>query len=311
MELLLSSLDKTIRLKLDSKDLYEYFKSHDYVEETIPSFSASEKGGIADFDVIVEQSSRNKISLDADRKICIVHVNIEKLYRPDLVYLLLLIFTKLHEENGTYLVHAAAVNYHDKGVLLPGVPGSGKTGVAFGLLRRGGKYISNDRALIKLVDGVPFIVGGTSAMHVRIPTIKEFLKRDIALPEGIDHKDWNSKILLSAKELSQLGVEQGKAAEITAIVFPKIIMGSEETKMARQETDKGMLSLYGLLSEHIRAAGNMFITADWPFPCLDNEVLAKKRIEMVHRLLDYSKIFSATGPVDGIVSETTELLVGK
>ena len=214
MKLNINSLDRTILFETNSEELYEYMKSNDFVDETIPAYSSSPSNDSYNFKLVLNNTFNNgNIDLDYTKKICNIEVDISKLYKPDLVYLILQIFSRLHEENNTYLIHAASVNYKGKSIILPGVPGSGKTGVAFAMLKNGGKYLSNDRALIRFYNDKPFVVGGTSCMHVRVPTIKEFLGVDINLPKNINKEDWNTKILLSKNKLEEIGFVRGESAE--------------------------------------------------------------------------------------------------
>ena len=303
------SLDKTIVLETDSQELCDYFKNDDYVMETIPSFFVSSESSNPLFKIkIINTKEKGSIDLNFDNKLCTINVDLSKLYKPDLVYLILQIFARLHEENNTYIIHAAAVNYKNSSIVLPGVPGSGKTGVTFALLRSGGKYLSNDRAIIRFSDGVPYVVGGTTCMHVRVPTIKEFLKRDIDLPDNINKEDWNTKILLSKKKIDEMGFKQGEPAILKLIVFPKIIMGSEEVKFKEPDNTTKILDLFGVFSEHVRAPSSVFITLNWSFKSLDNENLAQKRLNYVNSVIAQTKIAKATGNVDQIKNEIINIL---
>lgn len=56
------------------------------------------------------------------------------------------------------LVHAGAVSYRGKGIMLPGQSGSGKSSLALGLLQRGYNYLSDELAPIDVKSGrlLPF-----------------------------------------------------------------------------------------------------------------------------------------------------------
>lgn len=309
MEVILQSLDRKVRLETDIDDVYKYVTENDFVSETIPAFSVTKDKNKVDFTVTVRKSDASKVMINFDKKTCDISINKKEIYQPDLVYLILQIFCRLHEENNTYLIHASCINYMDNGIVLAGESGSGKTGVAFSLLNKGAKYIANDRALIRDVKGVPFVVGGTANMHVRIPTIKQFLKKDIKGLKTGGKIDWNEKILLTKEQLKDLGFEQGEQARIRLILFPKIIMGAEKNTFFEQENEKKkVLDLYQAFSQQIRASSNVFLTIDWPFISLDTSDLAQKRLDMVHKLIDTSKIVTATGNVDGITDEIVRML---
>ena len=57
--------------------------------------------------------------------------------------------TELLKRNGMFTVHATALEYHGRGVLIPGYSGQGKTTSFLSLLRSGFQYLSDDYPLIR------------------------------------------------------------------------------------------------------------------------------------------------------------------
>lgn len=62
-------------------------------------------------------------------------------------------------DRGALLAHAAGVNRHGRGLALAGFAGMGKSTLALHLMSRGLVFVSNDRLLIRRVDGRPFMRG--------------------------------------------------------------------------------------------------------------------------------------------------------
>ena len=59
----------------------------------------------------------------------------------------------------------------------------------------------------------------------------------------------------------------------------------------------------GVFSEHIRCPGGIFITLNWAFQSLDTELLAKKRLETVNKIISEVDVIKATGNVTQIKNE--------
>ncbi len=57
--------------------------------------------------------------------------------------------TELLKRNGLYTVHATALEYQGRGVLIPGYSGQGKTTSFLSLLRSGFRYLSDDYPLLR------------------------------------------------------------------------------------------------------------------------------------------------------------------
>lgn len=79
---------------------------------------------------------------------------------PTLFYLLIVSLVVLLQRRDIVVVHAAALARNDRGVLLIGHSGSGKTTTAFNLVRQGWGYLSDDTLLLRRrggrVEALPF-----------------------------------------------------------------------------------------------------------------------------------------------------------
>ena len=97
----------------------------------------------------------------------------ETLHSNLIAYLFHLVLIELLRHQGIYTIHAAALEKHGRGVLIPGYSGSGKTTTFLSLLRSGYRYLSDDHPLIRDV--------GTHVEILPFPTNINVTETTIAL----------------------------------------------------------------------------------------------------------------------------------
>lgn len=96
---------------------------------------------------IKEENADWIIKID-DKKMCIYVSETNDMYNIYLLRILRSIAYGINEDKGMILLHAAAVQYDEKGIVIIGEKGSGKTTMLINFIMSNANFISNDRVFI-------------------------------------------------------------------------------------------------------------------------------------------------------------------
>lgn len=123
------------------------------------------------------------------------------------------------------IVHAAAVEKDGRGIILPGVPGSGKSTLCAAMVCRGWRLLSDEMALISLEDGLLWpIPRPVSLKNASIAIIRNFAN-DVVFGEMITDTAKGTVAHMRAPFASIEASNQ--PAQPRAIVFPTYRAGSD------------------------------------------------------------------------------------
>jgi hypothetical protein len=127
--------------------------------------------------------------------------------------------SELLKRNGLYTVHATALEYQGRGVLIPGYSGQGKTTCFLSLLRSGFRYLSDDYPLLRDQGTHMELLAFPMKIDVTDRTIEFFPElRDAApgiLQQGVYKKNFQ------AEELYPAGI--GSSCTPAMILFPHVV----------------------------------------------------------------------------------------
>lgn len=208
-------------------------------------------------------------------------------------------FAKELNKEDKYFIHCAIVEKNGKATLISGEPGSGKTTLAMYLcMEKGYNFVCNDRAVIGMENGIPYIYCGTLQTHIRVGVIHEYFP---SLVHKIDKekmdRPWENKIYINP-EFDELGIKVNKTAELSNILFTSTYpVKDEETNLTRQMDDVATLATMKAVSEYIRADRNIVLSTNYPFPNFDNQELAMKRMAFVEKIVKNVGIYTARGNI--------------
>lgn len=271
-----------IRIDLIGRiDLIEVFRGK-YIYSTIPCYSYSEEKPSMDEQGILQiectEQAQNVVRFDLRKNQIQLSVTPEKLYTGDIVYLLYLLFTKILQEKGYFLIHGSSVACKHKGVLLVGPSESGKTMVSLTLcLRYDFSLVSSDMSLLKREGNEILVVGGTKECSMYPGTMKTVFSgtEEKMFPKSSGGL-WDEKIDISETQLQKLGVRYEETVPLTAIYYLRV----QDSVFFAKPLDKvaGRIKALSLLSEWIRGANNLVVSTNSLVPSFDTKKTEKERL---------------------------------
>jgi len=125
--------------------------------------------------------------------------------------------------------HSAAISREDRGVLIAGVSGSGKTTAALSFLRAGFSFLSDDEVFLQRQGDFVYALSAESNLYVTDRTLSMF-------PELLRFKDTPlvrrghaDKRQLRIKEAFPGATPDQRTAAVRVVLFPKVSEGEETT----------------------------------------------------------------------------------
>jgi hypothetical protein len=215
-----------------------------------------------------------------------------------------------------FTLHASALTIDDKGVLLLGHSGSGKTSVMLDLCRRfDGEVQSNDLTVIGhdiLSDNVD-IIEGTREIRLRFSSINKNFPDLIPLfSDGANTSSWENKIVVTPE---QLGLRSVLVPKNLVSVF-EIHLDSKEQDplLVQEETGKSIqYRLYEDMSRIVRGSAISIFSRNnnilGYMPSLDTEDMHVKRVECINQMIKRRGIISVSGGSLNDISETIYRIV--
>lgn len=275
-----------VLMATDSNEIINFFlHNRESVWETIPGVDVK----MVDNDIELREpyiiyidSNDREVTIDAKTNKAIIKFPVKKLFFPDLVYLVLSMMAKELNKTSKYFIHCSIVEKNNKGIMIIGDPGSGKTTLSLYLsMNKNFSFVCNDRALLEFVDGVPYVTAGTLETCIRIGVIPQFFPMLMKKVNTSDLENpWNSRFYLDP-EFKNLGIKIKSRTPITHVLFTLTYPTTAiQTRLEKYDNSKrqdvSILKTMGCFSQYIRADNNMLISAEYPFPSFDTtELLAK------------------------------------
>lgn len=215
-----------------------------------------------------------------------------------------------------FTLHASALTIDNKGVLLLGHSGSGKTSVMLDLCRRfAGEVQSNDLTVIGhdiLSDNIG-IIEGTREIRLRFSSISKNFPDLIPLfSNGINTSSWENKIVVTPE---QLGLRSVLVPRNLVSVF-EIHLDSKEQDplLVQEETGKSIqYRLYEDMSRIVRGSAITIFNRNnnilGYMPSLDTEEMHDKRVGCIDQIIKRRGIISVSGGNLNDISEAIYRIV--
>lgn len=265
--------------------------------------------------IIYVDSNDKIVTIDEKNNKAIVKLPVKKLFFPDFAYLVLSMLSKEMNKINKYFIHCSVVEKNNKGIMIIGDPGSGKTTLSLYLsMNKNFAFVCNDRALLEFFNGTPYVAAGTLETSIRIGVIPQFFPMLMDQISTMDlEKPWNNRFHFGS-EFEKLGIKVKSNVPITHVLFSLTYpTTASQTKLEKYDTSRGqelsILKTMGCFSQYIRADNNMFLSAECPFPSFDTNELACKRLKDVKRFVQTTEMYSARGDIKSLADMIDQLTV--
>lgn len=308
-----------VLLATNSNEIINFFLyNRESVRETIPGVEVNRVDDSLEMKepyIVYMDSSENEVRIDEKTNTAIIKFPVQKLFFPDLVYLVLSMMSKELNKESKYFIHCSIVEKNGKGIMIIGDPGSGKTTLSLYLsMNRNFGFVCNDRALLEFSDEVPYVTAGTLETCIRVGVIPQFFPMLMGkIDKGKLENPWNSRFYLDP-EFENLGINIKPTTPISYVLFTLTYPTTvSQTRLERYDNSKrqdvSILKTMGCFSQYIRADNNMLISMEYPFPSFDNQELACRRLRDVKRFVNATEMYSARGDIKSLADMIDELVV--
>lgn len=232
----------------------------------------------------------------------------ESLRIPDLVYILLGMFSNLLKEENQYLVHSSVLKYdQEHSMMLIGEANSGKTSLAYNLIRNHHcNLISNDHAIVGFEDNHIKTYGGTKELELRggiikalFPELKKYLK------ENQDDL-WDQKIIVN-DFLQEEGHHYENESIITDI-FQISTVDKAATFIRKKDKIDQLLYLYEQFSKNIKNGYGLITGFGYPLPSVETEDSMQYLYKSINQSLPNTEVHLAKGNIDDLAKEMVKQL---
>lgn len=208
---------------------------------------------------------------------------------------------------GKSTIHAAAVSKDNKGILILGKQGSGKTSIALELCRKYGySLIGNDLVLAGFKNGVGYLYGGTKIFRLRATTIKHYNK-DFKkfFQQNLNRDEWTNTIIIGPAEIGIATEKQ--VVPIQAIYYIHLYSPHHDFFASAVDALLSKIYLYQIFSEYIKGAAIIPLVGKnlhygGYLPSLDTETFFNSRIKFIEWIIAHQSFKYIAGQMSDICS---------
>lgn len=286
----------------------------DYVT-SFPGWDVKQEPGDSPVSIIYLPSSDSEIQYFGHTKTVLATGKPED-YKSGqvLAYLGFWLMELQRQSESMFTVHSSALALGDRGVLLMGHEGAGKTSILLEMARKyDGEIISNDLTIIKhrprdenmiLVDGTKEIRLRQSSVVKRFPSLSEMFTENNSSP-------WENKVVVDP---ARLGLRQANSPKDLHAVFMIHLDSNENCPLSghREEGISIRYRLYEDMSRIIRGNAISLFGADRKIlgytPSLDTVEIHQKRVAAIEYLVEDLGVWYVSG---GNLEEVCEAIYEK
>lgn len=212
-----------------------------------------------DYRLIHQLNTGTVYIINSSSRTCIVLGLKESSLKEDVFHIIRSLMPRAAEVNGSCVIHAAGVRYKERGIMIVGESGNGKTTTFVDFILHGASPVSNDRVFIPSdPDQTLEMFEWPSFVNTSVGTMHKIKQLNHLIPTG-DYENfeelWYSKIKLPIEPhvFKQIfNTEYLKSSKIDFIIFPRLRPDIE--KCTLHQLDESKVS--ELLSESCYSPGD-------------------------------------------------------
>jgi len=256
--------------------------------------------------VFYKDSDTKFVSIDVEKNVSLLSLPKEKLFFPDIVYLIMCMFANKLQKENKFFMQSSVVANDDTSIMFVGNPNAGKTSLASKLLMTGNwSLVSNDNVLVSMENDKFISLAGTKNIQMRYGGIKRFFPSILSLipqPEDLHLRDeWDIKVYVDSF-FKDFGISTIDKTHITDIYFINTYQASELIIKEKEEIDQ-LLLIYEQLTKKIRSNRYVLTSFDYPVPSFEDIKYAEMRYQMAKEIVKTTNVSELRGCLDQAVLE--------
>jgi hypothetical protein len=311
---------QSIKIEDIDINIYSELKHNVYETYGIPSASFNqEESPETPYSVIHYDSNYVYVDCNEDKNTFILFCPKEEISNAKpLIYLANSLAERERQLEGRLLTHGAGVVSPDnKGVVILGNQGSGKTTLAINMGLRGYSLMGNDQIIIgqnpEKNDRKQYLLGGTKYLTIRkAATLLGHIPLDINFTKD-DVSPWENKKVILPEEF---GIEVREApAEIKAVIITHIdALKQEETRITKLSPTniKANLFLGEKFARHISGVATHLLSDSGyllsHLPSLDDRFTRANRLDLIRGLYDTGIYTIHGGDVEEMINRINHVI---
>ena len=255
--------------------------------------------------VYVIEDNNKHLEYNKENNNAFLYINEEKLNFPDLMYVILTMFSNKLQQKDKYLIHSSALkNQDNKSVILVGNANAGKTSLAYELISKHNfKLISNDHTVIGIENDQPKIYTGTKEIQMRAGAIQlyfpELFRKLVDLKKISQDKDiWSQKIIVNDIIEKDKILLPNEDESILTDIYSIDTYKEGSTFISKKDYIDRILFIYDNLSRLIKGTYNFIPGFNYPMPSLENSDSLERLTKTCQKITEQCDVYEGKGTVE-------------
>ncbi len=301
MTIRLCSASFCIEIESKSINLLSAFQKCRILPTLIPSIKISQENNNSNVSYKIMHMQESLNSIKAQDKVFFIHeIWSDEDIPGHIIFFIYKLFDHLYLSRNYLSFHSSAIAKNERGILLVGPAGSGKTGTMLHMaLHRDYSFLSNNRTIVDTK--TPSIIAGTSHISIR--------KEDLFRYQNIIQSPTQYTTVTGFQIMTpqEIGIKQtiGFPQPLAAIILIKIT--SDTNKFEKISPEVAIYKLHENISRTQWGEGLLFAGKKIS-PMLDTSDTAQQRLDLLRLLLEKIPCYEVCGSMQSI-EQTIEKII--